>query len=415
MEVSCHIKNAVDKNNATLIGHTRLKKPIYCPNNAKHIFISGTTGAGKGVLLSNFIKNAVKNNIGLLIIDGKGDTDKGSLLQITKMMCEKYNRPLYIVNMNDPENSARFNPLRSATQTVAKDMLINMSEWTEQHYKMNTERYIQRVIKTMNIAQIQLSFNSVIEYMSPDNFEMLSARLQKEGLIPKEEHIKNLELIKTSADIAKQAEARFATIAESEIGQIFSADGLDIYTALESGAVVLFVLNPMLMPETSAGLGKMVIISIKQAISQMFGSEKRTFIILDELNAYASPALVNLYNKSRSAGVTCIGAVQSMSDLDNAAGIAFRNQILENSNNYVIMRQNAPDDAELCAKILGTTEKMQLTYQISQLKETELGTAKRVREFIIHPDEIKSFDVGEGVFLSRDTGKCDKIKIYKPF
>ena len=86
MEVSCHIKNAVDKNNATLIGHTRLKKPIYCPNNAKHIFISGTTGAGKGVLLSNFIKNAVKNNIGLLIIDGKGDTDKGSLLQITKMM-----------------------------------------------------------------------------------------------------------------------------------------------------------------------------------------------------------------------------------------------------------------------------------------------------------------------------------------
>ena len=147
----------------------------------------------------------------------------------------------------------------------------------------------------------------------------------------------------------------------------------------------------------------------------MFGSEKRTFIILDELNAYASPALVNLYNKSRSAGVTCIGAVQSMSDLDNAAGIAFRNQILENSNNYVIMRQNAPDDAELCAKILGTTEKMQLTYQISQLKETELGTAKRVREFIIHPDEIKSFDVGEGVFLSRDTGKCDKIKIYKPF
>lgn len=56
-----------------------------------------------------------------------------------------------------------------------------------------------------------------------------------------------------------------------------------------------------------------------------------------------------------------------------------------------------------------------MTYQMTQAEATGLGTAKKVREFIVHPDEIKSFQTGEGVFLSRDNGKCERIKIVKPF
>ena len=79
------------------------------------------------------------------------------------------------------------------------------------------------------------------------------------------------------------------------------------------------------------------------------------------------------------------------------------------------MRQNASTDAEEWAKTIGTKETMQVTHQLSKSEATGLGTAKKVREFIVHPDDIKSFRQGEGVFLSRDTGKCEKIKVIKPF
>ena len=405
----------IDKNNATLIGYTRLKKGIYCPDNAKHIFVSGTTGAGKTVLLLNFILHCIEKGIGLLLVDGKGDTGQGSMYEVTKTFCEKYNRPLYVINMNEPIKSAKYNPLKNATETVAKDMLINMTEWTEPHYKTNTERYIQRVVKLMNIAEIPLSFNSIIHNMSADNFESLSVVLQRSGLITKENHIENLELIKTSGKIAEQALSRFATIAESEIGEIFDESGIDIYSALQEGAVILFVLNPLIYPETSQALGRLILIDSKKAVSKLFNNDRRSFFVFDEINVYASSVLIDLINKSRSAGVTCICATQSLADLETAVGEAFKHQIIENCNNYIVMRQNSFTSAEEWAKTLGTQEKMQLTYQLNEREETGMGTAKRVREFIIHPDEIKSLKTGMGVFLSRDNGKCEKINVIKPF
>ncbi|HAS91550.1 MAG TPA: hypothetical protein DCS12_04690 [Clostridiales bacterium] len=65
--------------NGTFIGTNKSKKKIYLPDTAKHVFIAGTTGAGKTVLLSNFIKRAMEQNYGALIVDGKGDTGSMSI------------------------------------------------------------------------------------------------------------------------------------------------------------------------------------------------------------------------------------------------------------------------------------------------------------------------------------------------
>lgn len=55
-------------------------------------------------------------------------------------------RKIYVVNLNDPINSIKYNPFKNATPTIIKDMLINMTEWSEEHYKLNTERYLQRLV-----------------------------------------------------------------------------------------------------------------------------------------------------------------------------------------------------------------------------------------------------------------------------
>lgn len=408
-----------EPDNAVLIGHSH-KRKIFIPDDCKHVFVCGTTGSGKTVALANFIQHGTEQGYPLLIMDGKGDIGESSLLEITQQFCRKYNRKLYVINLSNPASSCTYNPFKNASPTACKDMLINLTEWTEPHYQLNTERYLQRLVILMEQAKIQLSFQSILEYINADRFQMLSSTLSRNEVITKQEHLLNIEICKVAGKIAESASARFSTIAESEAGQIFDVDGIDIYTAIKERAVILFVLNPLLYPELSPLVGKMVLIDAKQAVSKCFNSDlQRAFFVLDEISSYASPALIDLVNKSRSANITCILATQSLSDLDFAVNESFREQIIENTNNYLVLRQNSATNAEAWASVLGTRQSMEVTYQIEQQQRrtstTGLGSARRVREFLYHPDEIKDLRTGEAFYRSHDEHFHCKLQINKPF
>ncbi len=411
-------KSNLHEDKKTLIGHNQSGKKVYCDDNAKHIFISGTTGSGKTVTIANFIKSACQKNYGLLLVDGKGDTTENSMLEITKKLCNQYKRKLYVIDMNDPKNSKKYNPFQNTNSTVCKDMLINMSDWSEEHYKTNTERYLQRVIKMLLTANIDICFENIIKYINANQFKELSASLVKNEVISKDVHMQNLELIENDKKIIQGAAARFSTLAEGEMGAIFQNGGIDIYTALQENAVILFILNPLLYLETSTALGRLILIDSKKAVSQMFQEteKKRKFFVFDEINVYASSTLLDLINKSRSAGITCVCATQSLADLESNVSESFREQVIENCNNYIIMRQNSSSSAETWAKTIGTHETFHMTYQVSdEPNETEKGSARRIREFIVHPDNIKRLKVGESFFISRDNNICEKVKIKNLF
>ena len=403
----------------TLIGHAG-RRPIYVSDEAKHIFLCGTTGSGKTVALSNFIKRAIDKDYPALIIDGKGDTGKGSVLDIVNTLNSDGKKKVYVINLSDPTNSDQYNPFQNASPTVAKDMIINMSDWSEEHYKLNAERYIQRILQLLERGNIKLSFKKIIKYIPIDNFNQLSAELFKRDAISKEEHIDNIEVGRTSGSISQNSIARFSTIAESEIGGIFTDKGVDIAQALEEKAIILFILNPLTYPELSPAFGRLILIDAKKAIGNLFKSNiERTFFILDEINVYATTVLTDLVNKSRSAGVTCILSTQSLSDLDFACGSAFKEQIIENCNNYILMRQNSGENAEHWAKTLGTAPTVDVTYQLKQqgldTSETGFGSARNVREFLYHPDDIKTLQTGKGIYLSRDKNFNSRVNINKPF
>ena len=408
----------LNETNSALLGYNG-RKPIYSPDNAKHIFICGTTGSGKTVALSNYMRNCMKKDFPMLIIDGKGDTGKGSILDILTQLNKHYRKKIYCINLTNPSLSDTYNPFYNTSPTVAKDMLVNMTDWSEEHYKVNAERYLQRLISLMNKAEIPLSFQSIVKFMELDNFTLLSTQLVKEKQISKERHLENLEIAKTSGKVAENSIARFSTIAESELGEIFSDTGIDIATALKEKAIILFILNPLIYPELSPAFGRLVLIDSKKAISQRFNSRNRTFFLFDEINVYASKTLIDLVNKSRSANVTCVLATQSLSDLASAEDEDFTQQIIENCNNYLVLRQNSAVNSENWANILGTRQTMEVTYQLQQkgldTTQTGFGSARRVREYLYHPDEIKQLQTGYGIFLSRDEYFHSKLHINKPF
>lgn len=352
-----------------------------------------------------------------LIIDGKGDVGLNSIFDITNRFCT--NKKLYVIDMTNPEMSDKYNPFIEASPTIIKDMLINMTEWSEEHYKLNTERYLQRLVLLLQKSNIKISFETIIQNMPVESFNKLSAKLQKDEIISKQEHMANLEISKACGKISESASARFSTIAESELGTIFSDEGIDIYTAMKEKAIILFILNPLLYPELSPLLGRLVLIDAKKAVSKLYNNKiERGFYIFDEINVYASPVLIDLVNKSRSANITSILSTQSLSDLDYACNEAFKEQIIENCNNYIVLRQNSSVNAEQWANILGTRATLEITYQLEQQKRntkaTGLGSAKRVREFFYHPDDIKTLSTGKGFFLSKDYNMHCKLSINNP-
>ena len=274
--------------------------------------------------------------------------------------------------------------------------------------------------KRQTIGNVNLSFNKIIKGLNNDTFIDYSRMLMGKGLIAKEQHMDNIQVAETSGKTSQSSVARFSAIAESDIGGIFSGDGIDITQALKEKAIILFILNPLVYPELSTAFGRLILIDSKKAIGELFKADiGRTFFILDEINVYASSTLTDLINKSRSARVTCVLATQSLSDLDYACGEAFKEQIIENCNNYLVMRQNSGVNAEHWANILGTRTTIEVTHQLQQkgldTSATGFGSAKRVREFLYHPDDIKSLKTGQGIYLSRDTGLDSKIVVNKPF
>ena len=411
-----HYKGDKPEGEAVFIGSAG-KKSVYIDSNAKHVFVCGTTGSGKTIALSNFLKNGNDHNYPMLIIDGKGDTDEGSLLEIARVLGK--NRKLYVINLNDPSTSDKYNPFQNTNTDVIKDMLINMTNWSEEHYKYNTERYIGRLCKLLALKDIPISLDSLTEYLSVASFTKLSKDLEKEKRISKAEHLADIDLSKTSGSIAESASARFATIKESDLGQIFDVSGVDIYTALQENAVILFILNPLLYPETSPLIGNLIVIDSKKAVSRFYSEKKkRIFYVMDEINSYASGSLLDLVNKSRSANITCVLATQSLSDLDQVSA-EFKEQVIENCNNYIVLRQNSSINAEHWANVIGTRQTMQATYQISgesgEVKSTELGSLRKTREYIYHPDDIKLLETGKAIFVSRDKMVHVRIQINKPF
>ncbi len=411
-------KPNLNKKNSTLIGYHG-KRPIFCADNSKHVFICGTTGSGKTIALSNYIKSAIEKDFPMLIIDGKGDTYQNSIIDIVNKL-NAGNKKIYTINLTNIEQSDKYNPFLNASPTIAKDMLINMTDWSEEHYKLNAERYLQRLIMLMHKAEIKLTLKLIVKYMNLSKFTELSGELLKKGIIEKYEHLENVEICKTSGKISENSIARFSTIIESELGYIFDDNGIDIYTAIKQNAIIVFILNPLIYPEISQSFGRLILIDSKKAISKLFQNNyKRTFFIFDEINVYASKILIDLVNKSRSANVTCVLATQSLSDLASAEDEDFTQQIIENCNNYLVLRQNSAVNSENWANILGTKPTMEVTYQLQQngldTKQTGFGSAKCVREYLYHPDDIKRLQTGKGIYLSRDLNINSKLDVFKPF
>lgn len=370
-----------------------------------HTLAIGTTGSGKTTTISNIIESAIIRRLPIIIVDGKGDV---ALMNSVRRFADAHDRKFYGFSMIGP--SVKYNPLASGGITSKKDRIIELRTWSEDHYRKIAEGYLQTVFSILQKSDIKIDLSQLAQNLDIGSLRQL-AQAKKNKVLA--------DLVYSLADKTgdiSSLKAEVENLVNSEIGHLFNCnegDVLELPKALEENAVIYFCLQPLAFPAYANNLGKLIINDIKAlAASQLEKEERETiYTIFDEFSVFAGDQIVNLINQGRSAGIHAILSTQSLSDLSKVGGQAFVGQVINNCNNYLIQRQNNPEDSEILAKVVGTKDSIEYTSQIS-VKDgtTSQGSVRSVKGYLIHPDDIKRLGMGEGYYINKQQYQVEKLK-----
>lgn len=360
-----------------------------------HTLAIGTTGSGKTTGIANIIESAIMRKHPLIYVDGKGDLE---LAKRVERFAKSQGTPFYIFSMVG--ESMKYNPIAFGGYTSKKDRIIELREWSEDHYRKIAESYLQTVFKVLDRAQITVDLHTLSRYLDIDELGGLARQLNEPSLGSL------VRRLTDKRDDISSLIAEIENMVESEIGHLFDCSQGDVLVldkAVNENAVVYFCLQPLAFPAYAEALGKLIINDIKALAASKFSKPINTklFTIFDEFSIFAGDQIINLINQGRSAGIHAVLSTQSLSDILRKGDQALLGQVLNNTNNYLIQRQNNPDDAEILANIIGTSMQFKITSQVSTDNLPSTGSVREAREFIVHPDTIKRLGRGEAIFVNK--------------
>lgn len=186
---------------------------------------------------------------------------------------------------------------------------------------------------------------------------------------------------------------------------------INLQKARDEKAVVYFCLPALVYPRRAAAFGKMVVNDLKYVTST---SRSPWRVVFDEFSIFAGPQVLNLLNQGRSYGLCVTLATQSIADIANGAendGDVFVRQVFGSVNTYVIHRLNDAADCEKVAANTGTDNAITYTAQTIAGVGTGAASARRTREFLVHPDAIKTLDTGQAFVLNKNTSSNELITV----
>lgn len=362
-----------------------------------HTAIFGTTGTGKTTTVMNILESQLIKRVPSFYVDGKGDR---ALADKVQAYCARHQIPFYLFSMVG--ESCCYNPLDSGGYTSKKDRIVELRGWSEPHYKVLAEGYLQTVMKVLSETGQAIDLSTVGRYLHPDALFELVRDARREDL---RDEVARLE--GRQKDISSLL-GTVENLVDSELGHLFQCAGqsqvLTLAKAFEEKAMVYFCLQPLLFPSYAETLGRLVVNDLKAlAASQLSQAHVTPFyVFLDEFYVFAGPQVITLLNQGRSAGAHVVLSTQAPTDVISKGDQALLGQVITNCNNYIIQRQNNPADAELLAGIIGTQAGFEVSSQLSaETGASGLGNVKETQSYIIHPDDIKRLELGEAILLHK--------------
>ncbi len=391
----------------TLLGISkRSGNPLIIPDKDINqiILVLGTTGAGKTITLRRFYQHAIYQKYPLIIIDGKP-----SPLHVNWLMglANKKKQPFFGFNCG---NYWHYDCLHQGGFTELKDKIISLKDqWENDYYRSIAEDYLQTVFEVLIQSKESFDLGKVAQCLDHDELIILARETHNKRLLQRVASLENYE----RKDITG-LQAHLHLLIHSELGEFFEKNEktFNLTDAIQQGGIIYFALPALRFPNFSKILGKLVINDLKAVIDRL-NANYPIFTVFDEFSVFAGEQVLNLVNMGREKGVHAIFGTQGLADLRKSDPI-FLEQMLNCANTLICHRLNDHDSAESIANWIGTQESFTITAQINQAQgATGLGSVRRNKEFIIHPDWIKQkLQTGEAFYVTKvEKFRWDKVKI----
>ncbi|CAN7648516.1 type IV secretion system DNA-binding domain-containing protein [Peribacillus frigoritolerans] len=449
------------------VGYTDFKERVVLDSKELnyHMLATGGTGTGKTTLIASLMESALQQEKPVIFMDGKGE--RKSMLEF-KALCEAYGRKVYLFSeMDDLTYNPIKNGTPTETRDKLMSLFSFSSEGDGAYYTDIASRYLQLVVKLIDEAGVPREIKTIAKltnykYMSEffrehssqveieEEFEVeveeevivekAASASQDDDLsgfittsVPKKAMVKKTVIEKRTRSVTKLEEGmqhikkvlddefpeeivegcltrlkmQLGELLESDLGHLFveSETGIDLQKITDHNDVVIFSISGSRYADYIKKIGKMIILDVNSLIAyRQAQGRKSIFGVYDEFSAYGDRRIVDIVNKSRSAGFECIISTQTLSDID-AIDPVMTEQIISNCNIIATGRVNSSKDAERIAQVFGTYSDREITQQIEKKYpriryEAKMGTVRDVERFKANPSEIKNLQIGE-IFINR--------------
>lgn len=426
------------------IGYTRdRRQPLDVENDKlmRHLAIIGQSGVGKTVLGMNLLWQQTARGGGWLFIDAKLDKEtRDQLAYMAKIFGRE--DELYVMNVDDPENSNTYNPLLNGDPDEIASRLLNLLPSSENnpgsdYYRQQANYALTVLVGALQAAKKRYTFmdlaimlqsaaaigkvESLVPLDSPE-FMVLQVFLDQFKKRDKNGVQVNVDKIK---DILGGMAGRIAQFAQGKFGKVFNTTTPEIdLTDIVANNKMCYVMLPTMGKDTAAlNLGKMVLSDLRTAVAKMQGlplSERPNppFICFaDEMGSYVMQGISRVFEQARSAGVMMIPAFQTYANLA-AISPEFEEMIVGNTWTKCFFKMGSMESATKAADYIGQEKKF--TYSVSS-SSSESSSAQSLRvtpessqsesggvgeswrqseEYRIPPDKLTRMGVGECIVCS---------------
>jgi hypothetical protein len=405
------------------IGFTAKGELVRIPvtgSRAVMALLLGATGSGKTILQVLLALAAVKRGMGVIYIDPKGDD------LVREELRDAAAREDRRLRQWDPQGKTIYNPYARGSITEVADKLLAAEVFTEPHYQRLAKRYIGHVIRALRLAGVTVSLATVVEHMNSGQLSSLTRKMSPADARPLLAYLETLTP-QQERDLAG-ARDRLAILAESDVGHLLDPaageDVIDLRESLDRGDVVLYRLEADRRPLAAAMLASAIVQDLVAICDErQHGEQRPALIVIDEHSACGAPQTPRPFGRGRGAGLSQLVGTQEVADLGSAEtempgrSGGMLPQIAGNIEVLLCGRQNMPASAELVSAIAGTRGAWITTQQTSGPAAgmlTGLGSRSRGREYVIHPDTIKSLDVADFAVIEPRRGRAVVVRVFHP-
>ena len=416
--------------------------PVDIPNQftMRHTAIIGQSGVGK-TTLGEFIlwQQAIRGG-GWVFIDAKLDASTRDKLFYMMSILGRAD-DFYVLNVDQPDNSNRYNPILRGDADEVSSRLLNLLPASENspgadYYRNSANHALTVLIGGLKAAKYRYHFADLaillqsgralgeLERMVPPGPEKMALQVfldqfrkkTKEGVVIDTDRLKQ---------VLGGMSGRIALFAQGKFGQIFNTYTPEIdLTEIVMQNKFLYVMLPTMGKDAAAlNLGKMILSDLRTAVYnvQALKEDQRPWppflVFADEMGSYVMPGIARLFEQARSANICMIPAFQSFANL-SVVSPDFADIIIQNTWNKVLFKFASKESPEIAAEIIGKTKRFTKTFTKGQ---SEGGTAssmnttpqasasdsgslnqswRETEEFRVTPDQLKALGMGEAIIMS---------------